>query len=502
MNLRVTAPIDQAIRAWRSLGAVLTDASTRARYQTATFATGQRVAAILRPRRAEQVAPILQIASRHRVPVHPISRGRSYGYGCRVPVPDGAVVLDLAGLRRISALSEELGHVTVEPGVTFRALAAYLRRRGSRRMVSVTASPEGSVLANALERGIGSGTLGDRVDTLCNLAVVLASGEELHTGFGRLPGARASRVHRWGVGPSLDGLFCQSSLGVVTSATIWLSRRPRYTAQIDLVVEEARLGKALAALRALLECGLHSGVIKMINEATAIVASHARAGLGDIDWARVPRPYPVTGPPRWRASLVLPGEDRRELRERCRAVVRRLAGAVDRLAVRAPRPSSRRRGPELGDPSDDALAGLYWRRRRPARPDPWRDGRGVIFCCPAVPFTEHHVRRAVGLLQRHLLAGAFDPCLTLNIMNERLVQIVAGLFYDRRAPGEDARAMTTYQALFAACLAHGYYPYRLGIQSAGQLPPSLDAGDAVLERIREALDPAGVLAGGRYRGSR
>ena len=42
------------------------------------------------------------------------------------------------------------------------------------------------------------------------------------------PAAPAAPVYRWGLGPSLDGLFTQSNLGVVTRMTFWLMPAPEY----------------------------------------------------------------------------------------------------------------------------------------------------------------------------------------------------------------------------------------------------------------------------------
>lgn len=51
-----------------------------------------------------------------RVPVYPTSRGRSWGFGSRVPAADGCVLLDLGRMNRIVGFDERLAYVTVEPG--------------------------------------------------------------------------------------------------------------------------------------------------------------------------------------------------------------------------------------------------------------------------------------------------------------------------------------------------------------------------------------------------
>jgi hypothetical protein len=152
------------------------------------------------------------------------------------------------------------------------------------------------------------------------------------------------------------------------------------------------------------------------------------------------------------------------------------------------------------DVTAEPLAPVYWRAEPPFTPtDPRRDGRGAIFCCPAVPLDPGHITRVVRLLERTFLARSFEPYITVNVMNERVVNVVSAIFYDRRASGEDERAMRAYRAAFSACMRRGYYPYRLGNQSMGELPPASDSSDAVLERIARALDPAGILSKNRYR---
>ncbi len=96
-------------------------------------------------------------------------------------------------------------------------------------MVSVTGStPDSSLIGNALERGAGSGPYYDRFAHVCNLEVILPTGECINTGFGRFPEAKTASLHRWGVGPYLDGIFTQSNLGIVTEMTVWLAPLPTY----------------------------------------------------------------------------------------------------------------------------------------------------------------------------------------------------------------------------------------------------------------------------------
>jgi 4-cresol dehydrogenase (hydroxylating) len=110
--------LEEALAEWRhALGAdqVLVDAGTLEAAQTATFATAQRVPAVLRPGSREEVQECLRIAHALRVPVFPVSAGRNYGYGSRVPARTGSVVLELGRLNRVLEWDEELAYLPAPP---------------------------------------------------------------------------------------------------------------------------------------------------------------------------------------------------------------------------------------------------------------------------------------------------------------------------------------------------------------------------------------------------
>src|SRR4051794_12551679 len=183
---------------------VSTSADALRAAERSTFSTDFRIPGIVFPGTREEVQECLRIATRFRVPVYPISSGKNWGYGSRVPAADGCVLLDLRRMNRILDFSEELAYVTVEPGVTQAQLFEFLKQRNSRLWMDATgASPECSMIGNTMERGFGHTPYGDHFAHSCGLEIVLPSGDVIDTGFARFPGAKAAALHRWGVGPTL-----------------------------------------------------------------------------------------------------------------------------------------------------------------------------------------------------------------------------------------------------------------------------------------------------------
>ena len=267
--------IDSALQTWQEiLGAehVIVDAVIREQAQTATFATAQKVPAILRPHTHAEVQACVRVANQFKTPLYPISRGKNWGYGSSVPVQDGCVLLDLSRMNRIVDFNEELAYVTMEPGVTQQQLFDFLCSQDSALFLGMTgAPPDSSLIGNTLERGVGKGPYGERFAHVCGLKVVLPTGDSIHTGFGRFDNAKATPIHRWGVGPVLDGLFTQSNLGIVTQMTFWLLPKPAYFQVFAYsIADERKLTPLMDALRTLMLQGLIQTTFTINNDCRVI----------------------------------------------------------------------------------------------------------------------------------------------------------------------------------------------------------------------------------------
>jgi len=116
-----TLPASQAIRQWsEALGEhkINLDNVSRQPFETNETASNRSVVAVLKPDSADDVANIVRVANRFRIPLYPVSTGKNWGYGGASPAQSGCAIVDLSGLRQIVEFDDELGLVTVEPGVT------------------------------------------------------------------------------------------------------------------------------------------------------------------------------------------------------------------------------------------------------------------------------------------------------------------------------------------------------------------------------------------------
>jgi 4-cresol dehydrogenase (hydroxylating) len=522
-----------AMREWQTaLGSdnLITEASRLRAASTATFPVERNVPAILRPAGREQVQQILRTATSFRIPVYPVSSGKNWGYGSAVPAADGCVLLDLGRMNRILDFHEELGYVTVEPGVTQGQLMEFLRQRKSRLWMDGTgSSPQCSLIGNTIERGFGHTPYGDHFGNVCGFEVVLANGEAIETGLARFPGAPAAPIYRWGLGPSLDGLFTQSNFGVVTRMTFWLMPAPEYFQAFFFRCDrDDGLPAIVDALRRLRMSGTLRSSIHVANDYKVL------GGLQQYPWEETGGATPLT-PERmrdlrgrlsfgtWNGSGGLYGT-RKQVAEARRLLRRELSGKVGRLQFlddrrlelasrfsRIFRLFSRwdlSRALELvrpvygllkGEPTSQPLASAYWRKRCPPPPqmDLDRDGCGLLWCSPVAPAEGGHAQALASLASEVLLRHGFEPMLSITLITERALICVISITYDREVPGEDRRAMSCYNELQDHLAAKKYIPYRLGIQSMCQMG-ARGAYAGFLRSIKCAADPSGILAPGRY----
>jgi (+)-pinoresinol hydroxylase len=186
------------------------------------------VSAAVAPSDVAQVQAVVRTAHRYGIPLFPISTGKNLGYGGSAPNLSGSVVVDLKRMNRIIEVDDRRHFAIVEPGVSYFDLYQHIRRYKLKTWIDCPDPGWGSLVGNALDHGVGHtwNRYRDHFGSHCGLEAVLANGEVLRTGMGALPQAATWADFNYGYGPSLDGLFAQGNVGIVTKMGFHLMPEP------------------------------------------------------------------------------------------------------------------------------------------------------------------------------------------------------------------------------------------------------------------------------------
>lgn len=499
-------------------------------------------AAVVLPAATEDVAAIVKVAAEHGLKVWPFSKGKNWGYGATMAFRDGAVIMVLDRMNRILLVDEDLAYAVVEPGVTQGQLNAHLKENRIKLWVDSTDStPQGSVIGNALERGVGYTPYWDHFGHLCGMEVVLPTGDVVRTGGGP-PNSLTWNTYKWGTGPYLEGMFTQSNLGIVTKAGVWLMPEPEaFRCFICEVSDESLQPQAVDAIRRLALAGVIQANVHMVNdvmflaqvmqypydrlEGSTYLSDDLRAQLrtryriapwtitgglygtsdqvgvakaairrafssigdvtfiGDRKAALIGRLVKV-----WRALGFLPGGD---------ALFARLTRAsVEKLEV-----TSHVYPIFKGVPGEHIVGFAYFKSRGP-RPrfnvDPGRDQAGLTWLAVVSPLTGRHTGKLIELSSSMFRKHGLDFSITFIMVNPRSTLGLIEIFYDRQSADECARMQALYDELAEATTRAGYQQYRTSVAYSDRILQPARPYRQLVDALKQAVDPNGVLAPGRY----
>ena len=541
---------DQAVlemRAAVGLASVLLESEELDRHSRDTIPWQQTCSAVVYPGSRDEVCTIVKIAARHRLPVWTFSKGKNWGYGATMAARNGAVILILERMNRILEVNEDLAYAVIEPGVTYKQLSDHLKSRATKLWADCTDStPEGSVLGNALDRGLGHTPYGDHFANLCGLEVVLADGEVIQTGAAR-PDSPAWHTFKWGAGPYVEGLFSQSNFGIVTQAGIWLMPEPEaFQAFFCEVEQEKNLPAVLDSLRRLALAGAVRGTAHLINDILFLsmlmqyphelrqgqpclsddTRSEIRSRYGISPWTLTSGLYGTAAQVKANRDLIqrelksygkLTFVDRSDLTvfEWLTRFVKRtqhlpLLSGVSRLLRNFLIGRLPMEGFEVipnavsllqGVPGEFIVRFAYFKSRQ-ARPiadvDPARDGCGLIWFAPVAPLTGSHISRVLDLCRPVFRQHGFDFSVSLIVVNPRSAVLLMEIFYDKADTDETARARLLYEELRSLTEREGYQQYRTNVSNMHQLLEPAPQYQRFLHSMKKAVDPSGTLAPGRY----
>jgi 4-cresol dehydrogenase (hydroxylating) flavoprotein subunit len=454
----------------------------------------QPIAAVA-PMTVEEVQAIVRIANRHRLPLWPISRGKNFGYGGAAPVLKGSVILDLSRMKKIEVDAAN-GTVLVEPGVGFFDLYDHLQANKIPLWLSVPGNSWGSVAGNALDRGVGYTSYGDHAARICGLEVVLPDGDLVRTGMGAMAGSPSWQLYKPGFGPSWDAMFCQSNFGIVTKLGLWLMPEPEAVLGYDYEFDNPDdLGWVIDTIMPLRREGIiqQSPSIGNWLRSAAVMTTRQqwtkdKGPLDETIVSAIRKKFKIGW---WSVQVRFYGP-----LEIAEASMRVLDRAFDKKPILSKKPARWVRGdapegtPVTGVPVSFPLANANWHGGR----------GGHIGYSPVLPpkgdLAMDQFKRTYDLYRKYEMDYHASFA-----MGERHLTNVNQLLYDKDDAAMMLRVDAMFRALVADASAHRYGEYRTHIDYMDLVADSYDFNDRALrrlnERVKNALDPNGVIAPGK-----
>lgn len=406
-------------------------------------------------------------------------------------------------MNRILEINEELAYAVVEPGVRWFDLYDELRRRGSRLMLSIPDIGWGSVIGNSLDNGVTYLPYGQDFNAPCGMEVVLADGDVIRTGLGAMDGNSAFHIYKRGVGPALDPLFVQSNFGIVTRMSLWLMPQPETFAPLTLTIAaEKDLPMAIDAIRELKLRNLLRGAPCLYNTVMAATMTGlpeviAAAAEGIMSEQEIDRIAVASGLGRWYVRTALWGDQAGV--DYQLAAIKRAWEAIPGAKAEVGGYYSPDEYENLESISDRILAGVPNLDVIKYKDDNFAH----IGMSPLVPLNGSEVQATVDVIRQmtHERMGLNFKAGIL-VTGERTCAVVASINFQRTDPAAARHAYTVAREMIAEIAKLGYTEYRTHLDLMDDVAELMDFNNHAYirfcQKIKDAIDPQGILSPGRY----
>jgi 4-cresol dehydrogenase (hydroxylating) len=456
------------------------------------------VPVVFKPTSEEEVRELVAYANENDVKLHPISRGKNWGLGSKLPVQDGTSIVDLSGMDRVLEVSEKGQYAIIEPGVSQAILSAYLKEHHPNLLINATGSSANtSVMGNIIDRG--DAVYAERVEDLLGARGVLGNGETFEVGGFWAMEKTPSHFFRHGLGPDLRGLFGQSNFAIVTQAVVKLVPKPESVYLMWADIPEETFAGAVDALSRL--CDQHvlqhnnarigyvnrfEDFVQSVDRAEGNVMEHVWSlfcvisGTETIAKAKLDETMHVLreyAPNMGMVDILKSENAHAEVPPLLNPVISLLTGEPDSMSVRfiyqqfnAPLPES-----------DEQL-------------DPDFIPFGMKTYLPIIPANGDDMERAIEITDEVSIEYGFPMQLQCDMHGRGLLTIN----FRRDDPEQAQRADECYHALAERLVEAGYPPHRVSIDQMHLFEQTQPALADLVDQLKSVLDPNDIISPGRY----
>jgi len=455
-----------------------------------SFAKPIRPVYVVKPKKAGDIAKLVNLARDTMTPLIPVSSGPPHFRGDTVPSIGGTVVVDLSGLKKIIRADRFHRVAMVEPGVTFGELIPAVAKEGLRLNMPLLPRKSKSVIGSMLERepAIMPKYHWDISDPLACIEVVFGNGGVFRTGQAAGPGtieeqwaAGGAQKTPYGPGPAawyrlIQG--AQGTMGIVTWASLRCELLPKV--EEPFLVGSSQLDKLLELTHWLIRMRLVNECFILNN--TNLAAIMARKFPGEYQAIK------DTLPP-WILFFNVAGYDYFP-EERVSSQIKGISDIAKRVGVEAVRATGRVSATEMlkmvQRPSDEP----YWKLR-------YKGACQDIFFITTYGKLEGQIN-----VMYDLASKSGYPAPDMGIYLQPIVQganchCEFNLFYNPENAKELDRVKELSTSAINSLMATGAFFSRPYDKSAGMIINRDAAYVAALKKVKGILDPNNVMNPGK-----
>ena len=221
-------------------------------------------AVVVKPRKTEEIAALMQLANKHLIPVTPRGAGTGLTGGALPHL--GGLVIAMERFNQILEIDERNLQVTTEPGVITEVLQNAVKEKGLFYPPDPASTGSCFIGGNISENSGGPKAVkyGVVKDYVLNLEIVLPTGEIIWTGSNVLKNATGYNLTQLIVGS-------EGTLGIVTKIVLRLIPHPKF--DLLMLAPFDSLEKASEAVSAIFRAGITPSAMELMEIESIKLAS-------------------------------------------------------------------------------------------------------------------------------------------------------------------------------------------------------------------------------------